>query len=74
MPSLYNVKPKMVLRLMKKLGYYHDRSKGSHHSYKHIVTGKTIVIPVHNKDMRIGTISQIIKDLGVDTKWFLDNL
>ena len=74
MPSIHNVKPKLAMKLAEKLNFYLHNITGSHHIYKHNISRKIVVIPFHNKELKIKTVQSIIKDLGVDKQWFLDNL
>ena len=74
MPKIYSVKSKEVFRLVKKLGYELDHVTGSHHIYKNVVKNKIIVIPLHNRDLRIGTVKSIIRELEITQQYFLENI
>ncbi len=59
---------KTVIKKLKKAGWNHVSTHGSHHKMKK--TGcLTIVVPVHgNKDLKPGTLHKIEKVTGVKLK------
>ena len=73
--ALPSLKPKQVIKALKKHGFALRRIKGSHH---HLTfTGKRryqVTIPVHNKDMKPGTLYSIIKQAGLTVDEFIDLL
>ncbi|MBZ0203606.1 MAG: type II toxin-antitoxin system HicA family toxin [Ignavibacteria bacterium] len=69
MPKVPVLKPKEVIRVLKKLGFEEERSKGSHVQF---YKGKTrVTISVHNKDLRIGTLLNIIRQSGLTIEEFI---
>lgn len=55
---------KEMLKLAKQHGWQVKRINGSHH----IMVKKgysPVSIPVHNKDLKVGTEKKILKDLGI---------
>lgn len=57
---------KEVLRKVKKLGYFEVRQVGSHIRLKHKdLTKKPITIPMHAKDLGIGLLRKILRDLQI---------
>ncbi len=63
LPSL---KPKEVIRILKRLGFHTFRQKGSHIIM--IREGDNVhqpVIPYHNKDLKKGTLKSIIRQIGL---------
>jgi predicted RNA binding protein YcfA (HicA-like mRNA interferase family) len=74
MPKIYSIRSKEVVRVVKLLNYEFDHATGSHHVYKNLNTNKIIVIPMHNKDLRIGTVKAIIRQLDITQKYLLDNI
>ena len=60
--------PKQIIRMLKKDGWYQDRSKGSHRIFKHPTKKGTISVPYHNKDLNIGTEKQILEEAGIGGK------
>ena len=71
MTKLPVLKSKQLLSILKKAGWEIARQKGSHIQLKH--TGKPhylATIPYHNKDIAIGTLISIIKQLGLTKEEF----
>lgn len=66
------LKPKQVTRILVKAGFCFERQKGSHQIYIKNKVG--ITVPVHNKDLKIGTLRSIIGQSGLTLKEFLDLL
>jgi predicted RNA binding protein YcfA (HicA-like mRNA interferase family) len=58
------VKPRELIRLLEKKGYVFVRQSGSHAVYKKTGT-KIIIVPIHSKDIPIGTLHGILKDAGI---------
>jgi len=72
MSSWPSLKPKEVVKVLIVLGYALARQKGSHQVY---VKGESIiVVPMHNKDMKKGTLNQIVKATGLSKEEFLSYL
>lgn len=74
MSNLPTIKAKEFIKVIKKLGFYLDRQRGSHAVYKH-QDGRRVVIPIHSgKDLKPGTLMGMIQDLGIDRTTFFDLL
>ncbi len=62
-----------VVRFLKKHGFIHHRTNGSHFHYKKIEEGKAYLVTVAyhgNKDIPPGTLNSIIRQSGIDKeKW-----
>ena len=55
-----------VIRQLEKDGWYHDRTNGSHHMFKHPLKVGTISVPFHGKsDIKTGTLNSILKQAGL---------
>jgi len=66
MSRLTPLKPKEVVRKLRRLGYVGPISGGKHVRMVHFETGQIIPIPVHgNKDVSVGLIREILKQAGV---------
>lgn len=66
MPSLT---PKKLLQFLKKRGFYISRQSGSHMILHHSTDStKRVTLPIHNKDLKPGTLSSILKQAGIDKK------
>ncbi|MDR1093441.1 MAG: type II toxin-antitoxin system HicA family toxin [Clostridiales bacterium] len=56
------MKGKDLVKLLKKEGWELDRINGSHHI---MVKGdKTLSVPCHNTDMKLGTCNALLKQAG----------
>lgn len=66
MPS---ITPKEMLKFLKSKGFYISRQSGSH-MVLHNSSDKTkrVTLPIHNKDLKPGTLSAILKQAGIDKK------
>jgi predicted RNA binding protein YcfA (HicA-like mRNA interferase family) len=64
-----SVTPKKLLQFLEKRGFYITRQSGSH-MILHNKSDKTnrITLPIHNKDLKPGTLSSILKQAGIDKK------
>lgn len=66
MPSITS---KKLLKFLEAKGFYSHRQSGSHlilHHNKDIT--KRVTIPIHNRDLKFGTLSSILKQAGIDKK------
>jgi predicted RNA binding protein YcfA (HicA-like mRNA interferase family) len=66
MSSTSSLTPKDIVRILKKKGFVLDRSSGSHQVWLHPVSRKRAVLPMHKKDIPIGTLYAILKQAGID--------
>ena len=57
--------PKEMERLLLKNGFVFDWQKGSHRVFRNETTQKTVIVPMHAKDLKKGTEQQILKDAGL---------
>ena len=55
--------PRDLIKMLLRAGWVLDRIHGSHHIFKK--DGETISVPVHNKDMKPGTLNKILKKAGL---------
>lgn len=60
--------PKEIIKLLKKNGYEQISSNGSHRKLYNRNTNKTIIVPFHNKDLKIGTEKSILKQADLFIK------
>lgn len=84
MPRLPRVKATEVIRALERLGFEQVRQKGSHVVLKKRVTlgeGETqeivefgCVVPLHQKDVAVGTLSNILRQADVSVEEFIQNL
>lgn len=52
------------MKKLKKAGWEHVRTKGSHHIFEKEGEPEPIVVPHPTKDMAAGTLHKILKQLG----------
>ncbi len=64
-------KSKEVISILQKLGFIQKRQTGSHLIMYNSVTKRTIPVPMHNKDLKAGTLRSIIKQAESTEKEFL---
>lgn len=59
------MKPKELIRMLEREGWKVVRIDGSHHIMKHPDKSGMPVIPLHNKDLKPGTLNTILKQAGL---------
>lgn len=74
MTKIPSIKPKKLEKIAEKIGFVFDRQKGSHAVYYREQDHRRIVIPIHNQDMKLGTLRGIIADMGLSVEGFLELL
>ncbi len=71
MPKLPVVKPKVVLKKLKKIGFIVDHISGSHYILYKERHPFPVTLPMHNRDLKPGTISSILDQVGLTIEEFL---
>ena len=71
MPKLPSIKPRDVVKRLKRLGFIEHHQVGSHLTMKHPETQHRAVVPMHLKDMKKGTLSGLLKEAGIEREDFL---
>jgi len=66
------LKPKLVIKALERNGFYVHHTTGSHYILKK--GNLRITVAYHNKDLKPGTLSSIIKQAGLTVEEFLDLL
>ena len=66
MSNTSSLTPKDIVRILKQKGFVLDRSRGSHQVWLNPVSRKRAIIPMHNKDIPLGTLYAILKQAGID--------
>lgn len=61
MPKFPVLRPRELVRVLKKLGFLEKRQKGSHLIMVHDAKNKQITIPIHNKPLKKGTLAAILR-------------
>ncbi|MEA1958738.1 MAG: type II toxin-antitoxin system HicA family toxin [Chloroflexota bacterium] len=66
MVKLPQIKGNSLASALKKEGWHVDHSRGSHVIMRHVDRpGTMIVIPIHKKPLKPGTLSNILKKAGL---------
>jgi len=73
-PRLPALRPRKVLKALKKAGFYEDHQTGSHIILYKDGHPNPVSVPWHNKAMKRGTLSGIIRDAGLTPDEFLQLL
>ena len=66
--NTHNMSSKEIIRLLHKHGWVMDRSKGSHHQFKHPLKPGLVTVPHPKKDLPTGTARAILKSAGLERK------
>ncbi len=66
------LKPKKVIKALERNGFYIHHVKGSHYFLRK--GDINLIIPYHSRDMKPGTLHDIIKQSGLTVEEFLDLL
>ena len=81
MPKLPRLPAAAVVAALKRLGFEEVRQKGSH-----LVLRRTMlnadgsaaavicVVPLHRRDLAVGTLASVLRQAGVDAETFIQNL
>ena len=59
------MKPKEMIRLLKKNGFIKISQNGSHVKMLNQETGKQTIVPLHSKDLKRGIEQSILKQAGL---------
>ena len=70
-PRLPAVTPKRAGRALDRVGWRLDRTKGSHHVFRHPERTNRVVVPMHARDLPKGTLNAIIEGSGLTREEFL---
>lgn len=73
-PRLPALRPRKVLKALKEAGFYEDHQTGSHVILYKDGHPNPVSVPRHNKALKRGTLSRIIKDAGLTPGEFLQLL
>lgn len=57
--------PRQIIRLLEENGFVFVSANGSHQKFRNPFTGKTVIVPVHAKDLKPGTEHNILKMTGL---------
>ncbi|MBW3569244.1 type II toxin-antitoxin system HicA family toxin [Candidatus Parcubacteria bacterium] len=65
-PKLPRLTSKQLIKVLRKNGWEHARTTGSHIIMSNPETKRIVSVPQHNRVMSIGTLNRILKDAGID--------
>lgn len=55
-----------IIRRLTDGGFILVSTRGSHHKYRHIGSGRTVILPHPRKDIPVGTVRSIYRQAGWD--------
>ncbi len=66
MSDLPVVRPRQLIRALERAGFFVHHIRGSHHYLRHPARpGLLITVPVHNRDLKRGTLRAILRQAGL---------
>lgn len=71
MSKLAQITSRELIQKLKGMGFIEDHTTGSHIVFYHSETNRRVVVPYHNKDIKKGTLSAILREAGITRKEFL---
>jgi predicted RNA binding protein YcfA (HicA-like mRNA interferase family) len=74
MSKLPAVRPADLARVARHLGFVLDRQKGSHAIYFRANDRRRLTIPMHNRDLKVGTLHGLLRDMGISREEFVSLL
>ena len=66
MPKIKAITSKKLNKVLIKKGFKLDHSTGSHFIFYHEESRRRVVVPMHNKDLPIGTLLSILKQAEIN--------
>ena len=75
MSRLPSLRPREVMRVLQRAGFYIHHTTGSHYYFKHPNKSELrVTVPYHAGDLKRGTLEAIVKQAGMTSDEFLDLL
>ena len=81
MPKLPRLPASAVIAALQRLGFEIVRQKGSHVVLRRPASSPesggasvTCVVPLHRRDLAVGTLGSVLRQAGVDAETFIDVL
>jgi len=65
------VKPKKAISALEKGGFFVDHQTGSHVTLLNNKTNRRVTVPIHSKDLKKGTLKNILKQAGISAQVFI---
>jgi predicted RNA binding protein YcfA (HicA-like mRNA interferase family) len=70
-PRLPSCTPTDVIRALLQAGFYLDHTTGSHRFFRHPTKSGLVIVPFHRRDLKRGTLNNILKQAGLSTAEFV---
>lgn len=75
MPRLPSISSRKLIKILKKAGFVHDRTEGSHYIFFRETDKRTVSVPVHKgRDLGRGLLASILRDADISLEEFLQML
>lgn len=74
MSKLPHLKPKQLIKTLKQTGFSINRVSGNHYILYKNDSYPPITVPYHNKDLKTGTLSAILKQAKISIDELIDLL
>lgn len=69
MPRIPSLPARKLIKVLKKSGYVHDRTEGSHYIFFREIDKRTVSVPVHKgRDLGRGLLSSILRDADISSE------
>jgi len=62
---LPSITPRQLIRALEKKGWRLDRIHGSHHILVHPEQHRALTVPLHNRVLKAGTLSAILRSASI---------
>ena len=59
------VKPKQIVKILKKIGFIERRQTGSHLIFSNPDTNRIVPVPMHAKELKKGTLLSILRQADI---------
>jgi len=75
MPKLPTLKSKVLVRILKSVGFFEHRQKSTSHLVMKHSDGRRTIVPIHsNKDIPKGTLLAILRDIQITKEELIKTL
>jgi predicted RNA binding protein YcfA (HicA-like mRNA interferase family) len=71
MPERYS--SKQIIHVLESLGFFFRSQSGSHGKYKN-TSGKSVIVPMHKKEIPAGTFKSILNQAGITLNQFKEKV
>ncbi len=68
-PRLPVVSGATVIAALRRAGFVHVRTKGSHAKLRHRESGRTVIVPLH-RELATGTLTSVLRQAGLSVDEF----